>query len=225
VSDPAKRLKANKVIEGQACGWCSRPIQFGDDTAICTACDTPHHGICWDERQGCSLATCENAPLRQLEPPAGPATPQRPAPVPLGGGSAEQRAANRARARTLRPGMMPCPHCNRPIQEDAEICRYCRKAPTEDGVYRGPQVTAPGATASLVCGIIGILFSCVCFIGLILGIVAIVKANEARRAIAEDPRYSGQGMATAGLVLGIISLALSGLTVLGYLTSSLPDIP
>lgn len=223
MSDPAKRLKANKVIEGQACGWCNRPINFGDDTAICTACDTPHHGICWDERQGCSLATCENAPLKQLEPPAGPAAPQRPAPVPLGGGTAEQRASQRAAARmgpqsTLRPGMMHCPHCNRPIREDAEICRYCRKAPTEDGIYRGPQVTAPGATASLVCGIIGIVLAFGC-IGFILSIVAIVKANEAKKAIADDPRYSGAGMATAGLVLGIIGLAIFGLLMISVVVA------
>ena len=51
-------------------------------------------------------------------------------------------------------------------------------------------------------GIIGILCCFIC------SIVAIVKANEAKAAIAQDPRYGGEGMATAGKVLGIIGIIL-----------------
>lgn len=63
--------------------------------------------------------------------------------------------------------------------------------------------------ASMVLGILSILFSC-CFyyiafpcglIGLILGAVAIKKGNN------------GKGMAVAGLVLSIISLALAVVTI------------
>jgi hypothetical protein len=179
-------MKTNRVLEGQLCGWCSKELRFGDDAALCAACDTRHHAGCWDENGGCSLASCANAPLKQLE-----------APVAAAGGKA------------VRPGMMACPHCGRHIRDNAPICRYCKRAPTPDGVYRGPRQTAPGATAALVCGIVGV-FIC----QIVFGIIAIVKANEAKRAIAADPRYDGAGMATAGLVLGIIDLVIFAIAVL-----------
>ena len=50
------------------------------------------------------------------------------------------------------------------------------------------------------------LFSCGIF-G-IVGIVAIVTANKAKKLIREQPDlYDGDGLATAGLVIGIIDLA------------------
>jgi len=62
----------------------------------------------------------------------------------------------------------------------------------------------PGeAIASLVCAIIG-LFT----LGIILGPVAIVLAKKARRKIQEDPELGGDGIATAGLVIGIVDTAL-----------------
>jgi hypothetical protein len=184
-------MKTNRVLEGQVCGWCSKELRFGDDAALCAACDARHHAGCWDQKGGCSLASCANAPLKQMAPPPAAA----------------------AGAAAVKPGMMPCPHCGRHIRENAPICRYCKRAPTPDGVYRGPRQTAPGAVASLVCGLVGLL---IC--GVVLGIVAIVKANEAKRAIAADPRYEGAGMATAGFVLGIVDLvvfAIGLLVILG----------
>lgn len=99
------------------------------------------------------------------------------------------------------PGMMFCPHCRSVIPLGAPLCAVCRAITTPDGVYRGPPMTAPGAVASLVCGIIGLLLC-----GVVLGPIAIAQASSARRAIAMDPRLSGGGMATAGLVLGILDL-------------------
>jgi len=189
MTEPAKRLKANKVLEGEPCGWCSAPLKFGEDAALCTSCDTRHHAACWDKKGGCSLASCDNAPLKKMAPPAAP--------------------AGAAGAHPPRAGMVACPHCGRHIAQKATICRYCKQAPTPDGVYHGPKENAPGAVASLVYGIIG-LFIC----GIVLGIVAIVKANEAKRAMAADPRYGGGGMATAGFVLGIISVVAGAITIL-----------
>jgi hypothetical protein len=60
--------------------------------------------------------------------------------------------------------------------------------------------------ASLVLGILGI-FVC----GLIFGIMAIQKANEAKELIENDPSLSGGGIATAGKVMGILSLVVWGL--------------
>jgi hypothetical protein len=62
----------------------------------------------------------------------------------------------------------------------------------------------PGeAIASLVCAIIG-LFT----LGIILGPIAIVLARTARRKIQEDPELGGDGIATAGFVIGIVDTAL-----------------
>jgi hypothetical protein len=70
----------------------------------------------------------------------------------------------------------------------------------QPGGYGG---TAPGATASLVLGILSI-FCC----GFILGPLAIVYSNKAKAAIFANPGYTGAGMATAGMVLGICGLVL-----------------
>ncbi|MFQ5844001.1 MAG: DUF4190 domain-containing protein [Planctomycetota bacterium] len=165
------------MIEGTHCGWCRKEVAFGEDVAICNACETVHHAACWDRRQGCSEAQCENAPLEELEPPA----PKKEVPL----------------------GRMLCPHCGRQIKTRSKFCRFCKKATTPDGIYRGPKTKAPGAVASLVYGILA-FFIC----GIIFGIVAISKANQAQKATASNPTLSGAGLATAGKVLGIITLVL-----------------
>ena len=73
-------------------------------------------------------------------------------------------------------------------------------------LYRGPTQTAPGAVAALVFGILA-FFIC----GIIFGLVAIQKANEAQSAIAADPSLTGGGIATTGKVLGIVALVVWGL--------------
>jgi hypothetical protein len=62
------------------------------------------------------------------------------------------------------------------------------------------------AIASLVLGIIGLFFS----LGFVVPILAIVFGVLGRNKAEEQPeRYSGMGMATAGLILGIVSSALT----------------
>jgi hypothetical protein len=68
----------------------------------------------------------------------------------------------------------------------------------------GPGAEAPGAKQALILGIVS-LFCC----GILLGPYAIVQANKAKQAIAMDPSLTGGGMATAGMVLGIIALVLN----------------
>jgi hypothetical protein len=77
----------------------------------------------------------------------------------------------------------------------------CRAITTPDGLYHGPKTNAPGAVKSLVVGLIGLV---VC--GIVLGPIAISSANKARQAIATDPSLGGEGLAIAGLVLGILDL-------------------
>jgi hypothetical protein len=73
-------------------------------------------------------------------------------------------------------------------------------APEPYGVSR----EAPGAKSALIWGLVSLLCC-----GLITGPVAIVEANKAKQAIAMDPSLTGGGMATAGMVLGIISIVLN----------------
>jgi len=66
----------------------------------------------------------------------------------------------------------------------------------------------------LVFGILGL--TC-CFL---FSIAAICKANEARNAIAATPgMYAGEGMATAGKILGIVGLVLAAIGVVINLIS------
>jgi hypothetical protein len=61
---------------------------------------------------------------------------------------------------------------------------------------------AEGALASLVFGILG-FFIC----GFAFGWVAVSAANKANKQIAADPEsYSGGGLATAGMIMGIIDI-------------------
>ena len=76
--------------------------------------------------------------------------------------------------------------------------------PGAPGAYSMPpeKQTSGSAVASLICGILG----CVPFItGLLAVILGIIGMRRTR-----DPKYTGRGMAVAGLVLGIISLLFWG---------------
>ena len=89
-----------------------------------------------------------------------------------------------------------------------------QSAPVAAQPYYGGAVlpNAPGAAAGMVCGIVGTALACICvgsIVSIILGIVAIQQSRKARDLIAMNPlSYGGRGMATAGLVLGIISICL-----------------
>ena len=75
--------------------------------------------------------------------------------------------------------------------------------------YGVPAVAHPQATLSMILGIVGVA-ACS-----LVGIAALVLGNKARKEIDAQPgRYSGRGMATAGFVLGIVSVAISVFWVL-----------
>ena len=65
---------------------------------------------------------------------------------------------------------------------------------------------AEGSLSSMVCGIVGLVLSCIPLVGIVLGTVAIVLSVKASRKIKEaNGALGGKGMATAGLVCGIIA--------------------
>jgi hypothetical protein len=191
VQEPARQLKANLKLQGQPCPVCSGPFELGVNVSTCTECASSQHTTCWEQHGGCSAEECMNAPLKQLDEPA----------------------AHEATS-ALPPDTKRCHACKANIPAIDEICMCCKAIVTPDGVYRGPRENAPGATASLVYGILG-LFLC----GIIFGIVAINKSNAAKQLIAGDPRFGGEGLASAGKVLGIISIVLWVLVTLGRIAT------
>ena len=77
------------------------------------------------------------------------------------------------------------------------------------GVHASAGETSGKAIASLVLGIGGFLIFPV-----VLSILAIVFGRSAKREIAERPGLGGAGLATAGIVLGWIGVALTVIAVL-----------
>ncbi len=66
-----------------------------------------------------------------------------------------------------------------------------------------PQATPPSPTAALVCGILAIVFCFIPIVGIILGIVAIVKAGQYFKQGGQE------GSGKAGKICGIIGIVLS----------------
>ena len=70
----------------------------------------------------------------------------------------------------------------------------------------GETKTNPAAVASLVCSLVGLIIA-----GLPLGIVAICLSVAAKKHIKVFPNEKGSGMATAGLVIGIIDVVFTSI--------------
>ncbi|MBK9030857.1 MAG: DUF4190 domain-containing protein [Myxococcales bacterium] len=186
--DAARNLKVNLKLNGETCLACKTALELGTDASVCTACEGNHHARCWNSYGGCATPGCANAPLKRLDAPVYNAPPPPP---------------------PLAAGMMHCPACRNVIMMGDPLCPYCRAITSPDGIYHGPKVNAPGAVQSLVFGIIGLL---IC--GVIFGPLAISRSSSAKREIAMNPTYGGGGLATAGMVLGILDLVAWGLILM-----------
>jgi uncharacterized membrane protein len=96
---------------------------------------------------------------------------------------------------------------------DVGFCSNCGARAGGARMAAGVQVSAGDtsgkAIASLVLGIGGFVI-----FPLVLSILAIVFGRLAKREIAERPGLGGAGLATAGIVLGWIGIALVVLAVL-----------
>lgn len=194
MSETVRRLKINKRYEGLLCRWCHDSLILGEDGAICEACESPHHVRCWDQHNGCNGdPSCVNRPLQQL---AGVATAAAPRPV-----------------RQLSPGESFCPSCGDIVYG---VCFRCRQ-PVASGEYTGVKQTAPEAKEALKYAIIGLF----CF-GIILGPLAIARGASAKRTIAADPRYEGEGIATAAQIIGGIEIGLFVLYILSAIAGGRP---
>ena len=199
--EAVRNLKVNLKLESKPCRKCQVPLALGEDASVCTGCEGEHHARCWEANGGCATPGCVNAPLKRLDAPG-----QMPAGyAPAGYAPAGYAPQGQAYAPNpqLAPGMMNCPSCRNVITMGSPLCPFCNAITSPDGIYHGPKVNAPGAVQALVYGLVGLVFC-----GVIAGPIAISKSNQAKREIASNPMYSGEGLATAGMVLGIVDLLL-----------------
>ena len=89
-----------------------------------------------------------------------------------------------------------------------------------------PPQTYSQATASLVCGIIGIVLIVVCFpVSLILGILGLAMGLGALNTIKNNPgKYKGRSLATAGMVLGAVNIVVPAILIVFFLMATMAPI-
>ncbi len=126
--------------------------------------------------------------------------------------------------------MKYCPQCGTLLDDDIQFCTNCgafvtAHEPTPpqsqpspepmqpEGTLLPPYNTTGRATASLILGIISIVFvCCLSVFGVILGVIGIVLAVLDRRAT--PPQLRPSRAANAGLVCSIIGTSLGGVCAL-----------
>ncbi len=119
------------------------------------------------------------------------------------------------------PGYQPQAYPQQPYGTDPAPVGYGHQPQQPSGtgeiqVRTGP--TDNSAAASLICGLVGVIFSCAWGIGGILGMVAVIMGMNARRRLRRPGcAYRGLGMAMTGIITGWIAVGLS-VVVLGVFT-------
>ncbi|MEJ0090912.1 MAG: DUF4190 domain-containing protein [Limisphaerales bacterium] len=109
-----------------------------------------------------------------------------------------------------------CPDCLVEIQGQ-KYCGSCKSMALRGSPIIAEEATIPCKEAgeALTYSIVGLF----CF-GIILGPIAISKALKAKKMMALNPRLTGSGKATAGLIIGIIALVLWVLSILVRVTAA-----
>jgi hypothetical protein len=82
----------------------------------------------------------------------------------------------------------------------------------EQRIAAEAQRTSGYAIASLVLGVTGLFV-----FPIVLSLLAVIFAGKAREEMRANPGVSGEGLATAGLVLGWVGLVIGAIGVLALL--------
>lgn len=191
MSHTVRRVKIGELYDGSSCCCCSELLFLGDDGAICEACGSPSHMRCWDRVNRCNACN------------SGVSYVNQPLPQPLT--QVEQRPR-----RTLKAGESFCSTCGDIVSGYCFRCSNLYPQPA----YTGPKKTLPEAKEALYCALFGLL----CF-GFVLGPIAIMKGNSAKKQIAADPRWDGESTATAAQIIGAIEVGLFFLTILSAIAT------
>ncbi|MCW2497733.1 DUF4190 domain-containing protein [Jatrophihabitans sp.] len=81
--------------------------------------------------------------------------------------------------------------------------------PQFQSAYPAPQAGNGRAVAALVLGIVSILLCWTTLIDIVPVVLSLVFGTLARRQSARDPRLGGRGMATAGIICGVVGAVLA----------------
>lgn len=98
-----------------------------------------------------------------------------------------------------------CPNCLVEMNGQ-KYCGACKvmAAQAQPLMYEGgAAIPSKEAKTALICAIVGIFIA-----ALPLGIVAIAVGAKAKKMMAVNPRITGSGMATAGIIIGVIDILL-----------------
>ena len=116
---------------------------------------------------------------------------------------------------------MYCPNCGAQNAEGSKYCQSCgtaltgtaqttETAPKPATAPQAQPVTQATRTSGLAVAslVLGILSFPLYFVGVILGVLAIIFGALAIGKTNREPNLGGKGMAVAGLVLGIVAILL-----------------
>jgi len=77
--------------------------------------------------------------------------------------------------------------------------------PQYHGPFPEPRPSNVFATASIILGIIALI---ACFLGIIIGIIAVIFGHLSLTKMENDPRLAGKGMTIAGLIAGYFAIII-----------------
>jgi hypothetical protein len=175
------------------CLICQSPLEPGEATADCPACQAHYHRDCWEENRGCAVYGCSRVPetdkLDSVE-------------VPTGYWGQENK---------------PCPACGQQILAVARRCRHCgttfdNARPEDSAEFRQKMALrrqrSTAQSTVMVCFALCLL-PCTAPLGALL---TIAWSSSARAQVKDLPALYG------GLVkLGILVAALETLFIVGIL--------